>query len=104
MIVVGEYGVGRWDVAADEYRLPPNPPEISAVTDELPKILDSLGPGEALIEDKGRAVAVHTRSLPDPKGLVMILVISRPFAPYASWGTTGWQDCSCVLPRTRRMR
>jgi trehalose 6-phosphate phosphatase len=158
MIVVGEYGVERWDAAADEYRLPPNPPEISAVTDELPKILDSLGPGEALIEDKGRAVAVHTRSLPDPKGALATLadpltdladrhgLVSTPgknvweihapgidkgatlraiveetnsprvifvgddlgdlpaFAPYASWGTTGWQDCSCVLPRTRRMR
>lgn len=67
MIVLGQYGVERWDAAADEYRLPPNPPQIDAVADELPKILDSLGLGEAGIEDKGRAIAVHTRSLPDPK-------------------------------------
>jgi trehalose 6-phosphate phosphatase len=53
MIVLGQYGVERWDAAADEYRLPPNPPQIGAVADELPKILDSLGLGEAKIEDKG---------------------------------------------------
>jgi trehalose 6-phosphate phosphatase len=73
MIVLGQYGVERWDAAANEYRLPPNPPEISAVADELPKILDSLGLGGARIEDKGRAVAVHTRSLPDPKGALATL-------------------------------
>jgi trehalose 6-phosphate phosphatase len=73
MIVLGQYGVERWDAAADEYRLPPNPPEISAAADELPQILDSLGLGEARIEDKGRAVAVHTRSLPDPKGALATL-------------------------------
>jgi trehalose 6-phosphate phosphatase len=68
MIVLGQYGVERWEAANDEYRLPPNPEQISAVADELPTILDSLGLGQARIEDKGRAIAVHTRSLPDPKG------------------------------------
>jgi trehalose 6-phosphate phosphatase len=65
MIVLGQYGAERWDAAADEYRMPPNPPQIKAVAKELPKILDSLGLGEARIEDKGRALAVHTRTLPD---------------------------------------
>jgi trehalose 6-phosphate phosphatase len=66
MIVVGQYGVERWDAATDEYRVPPDPPQLSSVAAELPKILDSLRLGEARIEDKGRAIAVHTRSLPDP--------------------------------------
>lgn len=73
MIVLGQYGVERWEAATDEYRLPPNPAEISAVADELPTILDSLGLGQARIEDKGRAIAVHTRSLPDPKGALASL-------------------------------
>ena len=73
MIVLGQYGVERWDAAADEYRLPPNPPQIGAVADELPKILDSLGLAEARIEDKGRAIAVHARSLSDPKGALAAL-------------------------------
>ena len=67
MIVLGQYGVERWNAADDEYLLPPGPPEINAVAEELPKILDSLGLADSRIEDKGRAIAVHTRSLPDPK-------------------------------------
>lgn len=73
MIVVGQYGVERWDAATDEYRVPPDPPQLSAVAAELPKILDSLRLGEARIEDKGRAIAVHTRSLPDPHGALATL-------------------------------
>jgi trehalose 6-phosphate phosphatase len=73
MIVLGQYGVERWEAAKDEYRVPPNPAEISAVANELPTILDSLGLGQARIEDKGRAIAVHTRSLPDPKGALATL-------------------------------
>jgi trehalose 6-phosphate phosphatase len=68
MTILGQYGVERWNAADDEYLLPPDPPQISAVAEELPKILDSLGMSEARIEDKGRAIAIHTRSLPDPKG------------------------------------
>jgi len=68
MIILGQYGVERWDAATNEYQLPPNPPQISALAEDLPKVLDSLGLAEAKIEDKGRATAVHTRSLPDPKG------------------------------------
>jgi trehalose 6-phosphate phosphatase len=73
LIVVGQYGVERWNAATDEYRIPPNPPQLSAVAAELPKILDSLGLGEARIEDKGRAIAVHTRSLPDPNSALAAL-------------------------------
>jgi trehalose 6-phosphate phosphatase len=73
MIVLGQYGVERWEAAKDEYLVPPNPTEISAVANELPTILDSLGLGQARIEDKGRAIAVHTRSLPDPKGALATL-------------------------------
>ena len=73
MIVVGQYGVERWDAATDEYRIPPDPPQLSGVVAELPKILDSLRLGEARIEDKGRAIAVHTRSLPDPNAALATL-------------------------------
>jgi trehalose 6-phosphate phosphatase len=66
MIVLGQYGVERWNAINDEFRLPPDPPQIRAVAEELPGILDSLGLAEAKIEYKGRAIAVHTRLLPDP--------------------------------------
>jgi trehalose 6-phosphate phosphatase len=67
MIVLGQYGVERWEAADDRYFLPPAPPQINAVAEVLPKLLDSLGLADARIEDKGRAIAVHTRSVPDPK-------------------------------------
>jgi trehalose 6-phosphate phosphatase len=67
MIILGQYGVERWNAVDDEYLIPPDPPQIRAVAEEPPRILDVLGMPEARIEDKGRAIAVHTRSLPDPK-------------------------------------
>jgi trehalose 6-phosphate phosphatase len=70
MIVLGQYGVERWNATDDEYLIPPDPPQIRAVAEELPKILDPLGLAAARIEDKGRAIAVHTRSLPDSKAVL----------------------------------
>jgi len=67
MIVLGQYGVERWNAADDQYVIPPDPPQISTVERQLPELLDSLGLADARIENKGRAIAVHTRSLPDPR-------------------------------------
>ena len=67
MIVLGQYGVERWNAADDQFVIPPDPPQISTVEMELPGLLNSLGLADARIEDKGRAIAVHTRSLPDPR-------------------------------------
>lgn len=66
MVVLGQYGVERWDAAGDSYRLPPEPDEIDAVAAELPELLDSLGLAEARVEHKGRAIGVHTRTVADP--------------------------------------
>jgi trehalose 6-phosphate phosphatase len=68
MVVLGQYGVERWNADGDDYVLPPEPPEMAAVADELPGLLARLGLGEARIEHKGRAIGVHTRSLSDPEG------------------------------------
>jgi trehalose 6-phosphate phosphatase len=61
MIVLGQYGVERWNAVHDEYILPPEPPQMSAVAEELPEVVDSVGLAGVRIEYKGRAVAVHTR-------------------------------------------
>lgn len=66
LVVLGQYGVERWDAAADRYDIPPDPPAIAAVVAELPALLAGLGLREARLEHKGRAVGVHTRGLPDP--------------------------------------
>ena len=75
MIVLGQYGVERWNAVDDEYLLPPEPPQVSEMAEELPEILDSLGLAGAKIEDKGRAIAVHTRLLPDPEAAVVKLEV-----------------------------
>lgn len=66
MTVLGQYGVERWDAAGDRYQLPPTPRGIAQVHEELPGLLAGLGLSGARIEDKGRAVVVHTRELPAP--------------------------------------
>ena len=67
LVVLGQYGVERWNAADNEYLLPPDPPQIKAVAEELPELLQLLDLAAARVEDKGRAIAVHARSLPDPK-------------------------------------
>ena len=66
MVVLGQYGVERWNAAENSFVLPPEPDAIAAIAAELPALLDSLGLAEARVEHKGRAVGVHTRTLADP--------------------------------------
>ena len=67
LVVLGQYGVERWDAATGEYTIPPEPAAVTAAADELPGVLDGLGLSGARVEHKGRAVGVHTRELPDPR-------------------------------------
>lgn len=66
MVVLGQYGVERWDADSGEFSVPPDPEEITRVSEELPSLLDGLGLGDARVEHKGRAIGVHTRELDDP--------------------------------------
>jgi trehalose 6-phosphate phosphatase len=66
LVVLGQYGVERWDAATDEFVIPPDPGQVRALEQEIPPLLDRLGQGAAHVEHKGRAVVVHTRQLPDP--------------------------------------
>lgn len=66
MVVLGQYGVERWDAATGVFDLPPQPPAVTAAGEELPALLESLGLAEARVEHKGRALGVHTRELDDP--------------------------------------
>src|SRR5215210_1073458 len=49
MVVLGQYGVERWNADGNEYVLPPQPPEIDGVARELPAVLAELGLDEARI-------------------------------------------------------
>lgn len=66
LVVMGQYGIERWDARTGEVLSPPLPAAVVEVKQALPGLLAQAGHPEAWIEDKGRAVAVHTRRLPDP--------------------------------------
>lgn len=66
MTVLGQYGVERWDADGDRFDLPPTPEAITQVQQELPGLLAELGLEGVRIEDKGRAIGIHTRELADP--------------------------------------
>lgn len=65
MVVLGQYGVERWDADTDQFSIPAEPPAMAAVADELPKVLQELGLTDVRLEHKGRAIGVHTRELGD---------------------------------------
>ncbi|MGW3986874.1 trehalose-phosphatase [Streptomyces sp. NPDC004830] len=65
LVVLGHYGAERWDARTGEVTAPPAHPGVDAVRAELPGLLGGTG---THVEDKGRAVAVHTRRAADPQG------------------------------------
>jgi trehalose 6-phosphate phosphatase len=74
MVVLGQYGVERWNAATNEFVIPPEPPEITAVAQEIPHILRDLDLADARVEHKGRAIGVHTRELADPGESLLRLI------------------------------
>ena len=66
LVVLGHYGLEHWSDGALES--PPPPPGVEAARAELPGLLAGAGaPDGTRIEDKGHAVAVHTRQAADPQ-------------------------------------
>jgi trehalose 6-phosphate phosphatase len=66
--LLGQYGNERWS-SAEGRVVSPRPPEgLSNFMTELPDLLRRHGGAGAYVEEKGLAVAVHTRRLPDPVG------------------------------------
>ncbi|MET7566956.1 trehalose-phosphatase [Streptomyces sp. NPDC005492] len=68
LVVLGHYGAERWDAASGTVTAPAPHPGVAAVRAELPGFLDRIGAGQGTwIEEKGRALAVHTRRATDPQ-------------------------------------
>ncbi|WP_171107148.1 MULTISPECIES: trehalose-phosphatase [Streptomyces] len=68
LVVLGHYGAERWDAVSGEVSAPAPHPGVAAVREELPGLLDRVGAGAGTwIEDKSRAIAVHTRRATDPQ-------------------------------------
>ncbi|MGW1601338.1 trehalose-phosphatase [Streptomyces eurythermus] len=74
LTVLGHYGAERWDAATGTVTAPPPHPGVAAARAELPRLLERAGTGEGIwIEEKGRALAVHTRRAADPQGAYQAL-------------------------------
>jgi trehalose 6-phosphate phosphatase len=67
LFVLGQYGNERW-TSTNRRVISPKPPRgLGSFTAGLPRLLRQAGAAEAWVEEKGLAVAVHTRRLEDPQ-------------------------------------
>ena len=64
--ILGQYGVERWDAGSGEVTAPAMHPGVEAARRALPDLLARHDLSEVHVEDKGRALALHLRRLPDP--------------------------------------
>lgn len=69
--VMGQYGVERWSSLTGQHEEPEIPASLDVVRERLPELAADW-PG-VVIEDKGRALAVHTRTASDPNGALAAL-------------------------------
>ncbi len=65
--VLGQYGNERWDSRTRQFVTRSTPPGLAAFREELPQLLAAEDAEDAFVEDKGLAIAVHTRRLPDAR-------------------------------------
>lgn len=65
LLVLGQYGNERWSSRDLTVHVPDPPEGLAALREELPGLLAGAGCPEAWLEEKGLAVGVHTRRLPD---------------------------------------
>ncbi|MFF0449049.1 trehalose-phosphatase [Streptomyces sp. NPDC004609] len=83
LVVLGHYGSERWDAVTGTVNTPAPHPGVAAVRAELPGFLDRIGAWQGTwIEEKGQAVAVHTRRASDPGAAFEAL--REPLATLAS--------------------
>lgn len=66
LLVRGQYGNEQWDSDTRTFVTREVPPGLAAFRAELPRILTAEDAADAFVEEKGLALAVHTRRLPDP--------------------------------------
>lgn len=66
LFLFGQYGNERWSSTRRRVVGPRPPAGLATFERELPRLLRRVDAADAWVEDKGLAVAVHTRRLPDP--------------------------------------
>ncbi|MFI5696294.1 trehalose-phosphatase [Kribbella sp. NPDC051586] len=73
LVVLGHYGLERWDATTGKVTTAPVPAGVSTARDRLPGLLSEAGVPDAFVEDKASSLAVHTRRLDDPAGAFNLL-------------------------------
>lgn len=68
LVVLGQYGNERWTSAERRVVSPKPPTGLAGFIGDLPRLLRRADAGDAWVEEKGLAVAVHTRRSADPTG------------------------------------
>ncbi len=63
LIILGQYGAERWDASTGVTQEPEPPAAVRLLAERLPAWLAERGVDHVRVEDKGLAVAVHTRGL-----------------------------------------
>jgi trehalose 6-phosphate phosphatase len=72
LIVLGHYGAQRWE--GGELTAPAGPPGVDQARSALPGLLaEAAAPAGTAVEDKGTALAVHTRRTADPAAALALL-------------------------------
>ncbi|MFC7361788.1 trehalose-phosphatase [Nocardioides astragali] len=74
LFVFGQYGNERWSATEPRIRSPRPPAGLASFERELPSVLRGADAADAFVEEKGLAVAVHTRRMDDPAGAFERLV------------------------------
>lgn len=67
LVILGQYGNERWTSNARRVVSPKPPVGLASLIGELPRLLRSVDASDAWVEEKGLAVAVHTRRTADPR-------------------------------------
>ncbi|MFG1910612.1 trehalose-phosphatase [Kribbella sp. NPDC048928] len=73
LVVLGHYGLERWDAATGKVTSAAVPEGVATARDRLPGLLQEAGVPDAFVEDKDSSLAVHTRRLEDPAGAFALL-------------------------------
>jgi trehalose 6-phosphate phosphatase len=80
LMIYGQYGAEKWDAADGMTTEPERPSSINRLAEVLPAWLAERGAADARLEDKGLAIAIHTRGI-DPD---VIRDLSGPVADLAA--------------------
>jgi trehalose 6-phosphate phosphatase len=84
LYLFGQYGLERWS-STNRRVISPRPPHgLASFTADLPRVLRRADAADAHIEEKGLAVAVHTRRLADPDATfeALLPVLEKQAARY----------------------